>query len=98
MKICKVVGNVWATRKQKCLNGLKLLLVQTIDIGTGKAKGDVMLAVEKNVDAGIGNIVLVNDEGNSARQMLGLPVAGIRTVVCGIVDEASRSGKTEKYH
>ncbi|MFH1352175.1 MAG: EutN/CcmL family microcompartment protein [bacterium] len=98
MKICKVVGNVWATRKQKCLNGLKLLLVQPIDNDTGKAKGDVMLAVEKNVGAGIGNIVLVNDEGNSARQMLEKPVAGIRTVVCGIVDETTVSGKTKKYH
>ena len=97
MKICKVVGNVWATRKDKCLNGLKLLLVQPIG-STEKAKSDVMLAVEKNVDAGIGNIVLVSDEGNSARQMLENPVAGIRTVVCGIVDEATVSGKTKKYH
>jgi len=98
MKICKVVGSVWATRKDKCLNGLKLLLVQTIDGDTGKVKGDVTLAVDKNVGAGIGNTVIVSDEGNSARQMLENPAAGIRTVVCGIVDEATVSGKTKKYH
>jgi microcompartment protein CcmK/EutM len=31
--------------------------------------------------------VLIVDEGNSARQVLGLPTAPIRSVVVGIVDE-----------
>lgn len=88
MKICKVVGNVWATRKHACLKNHKLLLVTPYDTETGKTKGETVMAVDV-VDAGVGNIVLVNDEGNSARGMLEQPVAGIRTVVCGIVDETT---------
>ncbi len=98
MKVCEVVGNVWATRKHPSLKGLKLLLVRQLDFDTGKPVGETMLAAEKNIDAGIGDTVLVNDEGNSARMMLGNPVAGIRTVVCGIVDEVFYSGKVKKYH
>jgi len=98
MKICKVVGNVWATTKQGCLKNKKMLLVRLFDVAAGRETGTAMLAVDHSVDAGIGNIVLVNDEGNSARQMIENPVAGIRTVVCGIIDEVTISGKTKKYH
>jgi len=98
MKICKVIGNVWATRKHKCLLGLKLLLVRELDVETGTLKGETMLAVDKNVHAGIGNVVLVCDEGNSARMMLDNPVAGIRTVVCGIVDEVEEFKKVKRFH
>lgn len=97
MKICKVVGNVWATRKQACLVSYKLLLVTPYDTETGKTKGETVMAVDV-VGAGKGNIVLVNDEGNSARGMLEKPVAGIRTVVCGIVDETLLNGKHRKFH
>jgi len=98
MKICKVVGNVWATRKNKTLNSLKLLLVKELDIDTGKLKGDVFMAVDKNVSAGIGNIVLICDEGNSARMMLENPVAGIRTVVCAVIDEVKKGKKYKRFH
>ena len=39
------------------------------------------------VDAGIGDRVLLIDEGNSARQILGDPAAPVRTLVAGIIDE-----------
>ncbi len=97
MKICKVVGRVWATRKQACLKSYKLLLVASFDTETGKSRDDAVMAVDL-VDAGMGNIVLVSDEGNSARGMLEKPVAGIRTVVCGIVDETLLEGKHRKFH
>ena len=88
MKICKVVGKVWATRKDKSLFAKKLLLVRPVDAMTGKLKGDIVMAVDL-VGAGEGDTVLVNDEGNSARMMIENPVAGVRTVVCGIVDEVN---------
>ena len=31
MLICKVVGHVWATKKEEGLEGLKLMVVQEID-------------------------------------------------------------------
>ena len=33
MLICKVVGHVWATKKEDSLNGLKLMVVQEYDNG-----------------------------------------------------------------
>ena len=32
MQIAKVIGNIWATRKETSLTGLKLLIVQPINI------------------------------------------------------------------
>ncbi|MEA2081363.1 MAG: EutN/CcmL family microcompartment protein [Elusimicrobiota bacterium] len=97
MKICKVVGKVWATRKHACLKNRKLLLVVPFDTETQKTKGETVMAVDL-VDAGEGSVVLVSDEGNSARGMLDDPVAGIRTVVCGIIDETLLDGKHRKFH
>ena len=39
MLICKVVGHVWATKKEEGLEGLKLMVVQEID-GTGRKRGN----------------------------------------------------------
>ena len=39
------------------------------------------------VQAGVGDRVLVLDEGNGARQVLGRQVAPVRAVVVGIVDD-----------
>lgn len=32
MKTAKVIGNIWATRKDENLNGLKLLVIQPINL------------------------------------------------------------------
>ena len=53
MLICKVVGHVWATKKEEGLEGLKLMVVQEID-GTGRKKGNTFVAADV-VGAGIGN-------------------------------------------
>ncbi|MDI6641274.1 MAG: EutN/CcmL family microcompartment protein [Elusimicrobiota bacterium] len=100
MFIAKVIGNVWATRKHRSLENCKLLLVQRIDAISGKlvTDDDPVVAVDKFIDAGIGNIVLVMDEGNSARQILGDPTAPIRTIVCGIIDSVTRGKNSVKYH
>ncbi|MCX7716237.1 MAG: EutN/CcmL family microcompartment protein, partial [Endomicrobia bacterium] len=85
MFIAKVVGNVWATRKHKSLQNTKLLLVRRIDGITGKfLDEDIILAVEPGnakMNAGIGDIVIVMDEGNSARQLLEDKYAPVRTII-----------------
>ena len=43
------------------------------------------------VDAGVGQKVLVLDEGNGARQILGDAEAPIRSVVVGVVDAVNLS-------
>ena len=42
------------------------------------------------VSAAVGQTVLVIDEGNSARQVVGDPTAPIRSVIVGIVDEVEQ--------
>lgn len=99
MFIAKVVGNVWATRKHKSLENTKLLLVRRLNGITGKfLDEDIILAVDKYIDAGIGNTVLVMDEGNSARQILNDKVAPVRTIICGIIDTVFSKGQTKKWH
>lgn len=98
MFIAKVVGNLWATRKHKSLVGAKLLLVQPVDGITGARQGETLLAVDKHLSAGVGDVVLVMDEGNSARQILGDKKAPVRTIICGVIDYVSSDGKVQKWH
>ncbi|MDE2291036.1 MAG: EutN/CcmL family microcompartment protein [Elusimicrobia bacterium] len=97
MYIAEVVGNVWGQYKHKSLDGRRLLLVRPIDPMTEKPLGEAVMAVEGGVGAGPGSIVLVVDEGNSARIILGDKTAPVRTVVCGVVDRVCVSGKEKAY-
>jgi microcompartment protein CcmK/EutM len=88
MILGKVVGNVVASSKHRDYAGFKLLVIQPVD-HAGTPKGKSLLAVDA-VQAGIGDTVLVIDEGGSGRAILGAPDnRTVRTVVTGIVDEIS---------
>jgi len=87
MYIGKVVGTVVSTIKISHLEGRKLLLIDQLDLGGGET-GAYAIAVDV-VQAGPGDTVLVIDEGNGARQILGLDPGAIRAVVVGIVDQVA---------
>jgi microcompartment protein CcmK/EutM len=89
MYIGKVVGTVVATIKISHLEGHKLLLVDQLDLG-GRETGYYDIAVD-TVQSGPGDTVLVLDEGNGARQILGLDPGAVRAVVVGVVDEVTLS-------
>jgi microcompartment protein CcmK/EutM len=57
----------------------------------GKPKGKSMVGLD-TVQAGEGDTVLIIDEGNSSRMILGNSMAAVRTVVVGIVDRIERAG------
>lgn len=97
MFVGEVVGNVWGTRKHAGLENRRLLLVRPIDPLTEKPLGDAQMAVECGVGAGPGSIVLVMDEGGSARSVMKDETAPVRTVIVGIVDAVSSGGKVKKY-
>ena len=97
MFVGEVVGNVWATRKHKGLEERRMLLVRPIDPMTQKPLGDAQMAVEGGVGAGPGSIVLVMDEGSSARSVMKDDKAPVRTIVVAIVDAVSSGGKVQKY-
>ncbi len=85
MKLCRVEGNVVATVHHPVYDGRKLLIVQPLD-EAGRAVGDSFLAIDM-VQAGAGDTVLVNQEGNGARQLLKLgQQVPIRSLIVGVVD------------
>jgi ethanolamine utilization protein EutN len=85
MKVGRVVGTVVATIQAPVFEGRKLLLCDLLD-ASGKPDGGYVIAAD-TVGAGAGETVLIIDEGNSARQVVGWDVAPIRAIVVGIVDE-----------
>jgi microcompartment protein CcmK/EutM len=89
MYIGKVIGTVVSTIKISHLEGRKLLMVDQLDL-QGLETGDYDIAVDV-AQAGIGDTVLVIDEGNGARQVLGLDPGAIRAVVVGVIDEVTLS-------
>jgi ethanolamine utilization protein EutN len=85
MYIGRVSGNVVATIKDEAFHGHKLLLVDRLDLdGNPTGKYDICVDV---VQAGVGDRVLVIDEGNGARQVLRRDPAPVRAVIVGIVDD-----------
>ncbi|WP_136799090.1 EutN/CcmL family microcompartment protein [Desulfosediminicola ganghwensis] len=86
MIICKVIGNVWATRKKESLNGLKLMVVRRIDANQDEegAAADSFVAVDC-VGAGIGEPVLVAT-GSSARMALRNQDSPVDAAIIGIID------------
>jgi microcompartment protein CcmK/EutM len=85
MFLARVVGEVVATIKHPHLAAQRLLLVRP-ERTTGRPQVAPMIAVD-TVDSGIGDRVLVADEGNTAAQVLGKPRGPVRTVIVGVVDE-----------
>lgn len=85
MFLARVVGEVVATVKHPHLAGRKLLLVRP-EPTPGKSQPATVIAVDC-VDSGIGDRVLVADEGNAAAQVLRMPRGPVRTVIVGVVDE-----------
>jgi len=85
MYIGQVVGTVVATVKHEAFAGHKLLLVDRLDLaGQPTAEYDICVDMAR---AGVGDRVLVLDEGNGARQVLNRQVAPVRAVIVGIVDD-----------
>ena len=85
--IGKVIGTVVATVKISHLEGRKLLLVDRVDL-QGEETGYYDIAVDV-AQSGPGDTVLVIDEGNGARQILGLDPGAVRAVIVGVVDEVA---------
>lgn len=90
MKVGRVAGTVVSTINIPLLDDHRLLLCDTFDID-GEPDG-YTIAIDV-VDAGVGETVLILDEGNSARQILGRDWGAIRAVVVGVIDELAIDGE-----
>ena len=84
MFLAEVIGTVVAPVQIPILDGEKLLLVRPLT-PDGRRTGKTRVALDR-AQAGVGDRVLVVDEGNSARGILGDPNAAVKTVIVGVVD------------
>ncbi len=90
MRCCRVVGPMWAAVKHPAYAGKTLFVVQPLD-AAGKDVGPSFVAVD-NVQAGIGDKVIVLTEGTGVRQILKQgDIVPIRSLIVGIVDHVETS-------
>lgn len=80
MDLGKVVGNIWATRKEDGLTGYKLLKVESENKG-------IYIAVDR-IGAGVGDQVIVTKGAPASYIDKKLPVDAL---IIGIVDSHSKN-------
>ena len=87
MIIGKVIGSITSTINHPFYDGKKMLMVEKIETD-GKSTSSYLVAVDR-AGAGVGETVLILDEGTGARQVLESADGPVRSVIVGIVDEIS---------
>ena len=85
MILAKVKGNLVSTQKNSYLVGQKLLLVHPIDLKDKYIGKNDVVAIDV-VDAGIGDTVLLVQEGKAVQQILGHKNAPVHSLVVAVVD------------
>jgi microcompartment protein CcmK/EutM len=84
MLIARVIGDLSATQKHPSHEGLKLLLVQPLNLD-GSDRGNPYVAVD-NFSAGVGNQVLLTTDGFAAFTSVGQSMTPIDAAVLGVID------------
>jgi len=79
-----IIGEITSTIRHPFFEGKKMLVVARTG-ADGAETGDYVVAVDA-IGVGPGDPVLVLDEGNGARQVVGSTTAPVRTVVVGFLD------------
>lgn len=92
MKIAKVVGNVVSTIKGEHLAGYKLMIVQPLDINR-KPRGTSRIALD-GADAGIGDIVLLNNDGGAAVMIFNDKKLIADDTIAGVIDSYTFDANT----
>jgi len=90
MKIARVIGSVVNSVKLENLNGFKLLWVEPIN-EKGEGFEPAVLAAD-GAQAGLGNIVLLCQEGKSARMVMDSSDAPVEAVIVGVIDSLEMGG------
>ncbi|MDR2976690.1 MAG: EutN/CcmL family microcompartment protein [Streptococcaceae bacterium] len=83
MILGRVTGNIWSTRKNEKLTGLKFMIVERLT-PEKTPMNDFLIAADSGTGAGIGDNVLVVT-GSSAR-LAANPEVPIDAMIVGVVD------------
>jgi len=83
--LAKVKGNIVSTQKNPNLKSYKLLLIHPIDL-KGKYIGKKDIIALDLIDSGIGDTVLVVQEGAAVVQILGHKKAPVHSMIVAVVD------------
>ncbi len=84
MIVGKVTGTIHSTINHPFYEARRLLVVERED-AAGQPTGAYVVAIDR-VDAGVGERVLVMEEGTGARQVLESANGPVRSLIVGIVD------------
>lgn len=87
MILSRVEGNVWATQMNAHLRGKRMLVCQPVAVDGRTPEGRSFIALDCGVDAGPGDLVVVNGEGGSARIVFRDDELPLKYVVVAVVDE-----------
>lgn len=96
MKIARVTGTVVSTIKYEKYVGMKLLRVRHLTLD-GQPTGEELIALDA-ADAGIGDIVLVNNDGGAAQMIMGDTKLIASVTICGVIDSYRWQGQTVHCH
>jgi len=84
MILAKVVGTIVTTISHPDYKNRRLLVVQPLAL-EGETPDEDFIALDTS-QAGIGDTVLINREGNGARQVLNNPDGCVISIIVGIID------------
>ena len=96
MKLARVTGTVVSTVKYEKYRGMKMLKVRHLDLALREV-GEELVALDA-AHAGVGDIVLVNNDGGAAQMVMGDKTLIASVTVCGVVDSFTCQGKTTRCH
>jgi len=90
MTLCKVIGTLVATQKNEHLRGQSMLICQPIGLD-GSFIGRDVVALD-TVGAGVGDSVLVVQEGAAAAQVLKNKKIPVHSVIVAVIDGLEVAG------
>ena len=96
MKIGIITGTVVSTVKYERYRGLKMLKARNLTL-EGEPTGEEYVVLDA-ADAGIGDTVLVNNDGGAAQMVMGDKTLIASVTICGVIDSYTWQGHTVHCH
>lgn len=84
MQLATVIGHATSTVKHRTLQGLRLLVVQPLDV-RHQPDGVPIIAVD-TLGGGRGDRVIISSDGKAARELIGADNSPIRWTIIGLAD------------